>query len=284
MVVPAALHGEDPKMTTNTRKLTVIGGLVALSVSAVAWSGTLEFEFDAGDFSSPTVITNDYWGLRLAGPVSAAYFSESEDGCEVSEATVTGTTGIGFFDSPYDIDAVVIRDREWVSEDCDGTYVLVEDTFDWYAQDDEGKVWYLGEDTTAWDEEEDCLTDGGAWKAGEDDAEPGVIMLADPRPGVSYRQEFYAGEAEDMARVLRTNASVSIDFGEYAGCLLTKEYTPLEPGEIEHKFNCRLSEGGPGLALINELKGKTKRVEYVGTARPAGTYPDLFPTGELCSE
>ena len=120
-------------------------------------------------------------GLRLGGPGPAVYFSESDDGCEVTESEVVGTTGVGFFAAPYNIDAVVIRDREWVSEECDGSYLLVEDTQDWYAQDDAGNVWYLGEDTVAWDDEEDCLTDEGSWKSGDDDAEPGVVMLVDPR-------------------------------------------------------------------------------------------------------
>lgn len=263
--------------------LTSLVGLVALTASLSAWGKSLEFEFFAGDFSAPTNITNDYWGLQHVGD-KAVYFSESVDGCEVGESVVTGTTAVGFFDSPYDIQALVVHDREWVSEECDGNYLLVEDTDDWYAQDDHGNVWYMGEDTTAWDEDGDCLTHSGSWKAGSDVAVPGVIMLADPEPGVSYQQEYYEDEAEDMAKVLRLNADVSIEFGEYAGCLHTKEYTPLSPGDVEHKFYCGMLEGGPGLALINELKGKTRRVEYVGTERPGGDFPEVFPTSESCGD
>lgn len=266
-----------------TAALVSLVGLVALTASLSAQGRSLEFEFVAGDFSNPTIITNDNWGLQNVGD-TAVYFSESGDGCEVGESKVTSVTPIGFFASPYDIQALVVHDREWVAEECDGNYVLVEDTDDWYAQDDHGRVWYLGEDTTAWDEDANCLTQSGSWQAGSDEAVPGVIMLAEPRPGVSYQQEYYEGEAEDMAKVLRLNADVSIEFGDYAGCLLTKEYTPLSPGEVEHKFYCGVSEGGPGLALINELKGKTKRVEYVGTGKPAGNFPAAFPTSDLCSE
>ena len=265
------------------RTATALGGILALAATTAAWSGALEFEFEAGNFPAPTSLTNDFWGLRLGGPTSAVFFSESDDGCEVSQSVVESTTGMGFFDDPYDIDAVVIRDREWVDEDCTGEYVLAEDTFDWYAQDEDGNVWYMGEDTTAWDDEENCLTTEGSWKAGDDEAVPGVIMLGEPRPGVSYRQEYYEGEAEDAARVLRLNATVSIEDGEFTGCLMTKEYTPLAPGEVEHKFYCRLSQGGVGLTLINELKGKTKRVEYRGRL-PDGSYPADFPTSENCSD
>jgi len=266
------------------RIVAVFPAFLAFAIPSAAVGGILEFDFDAGDFTASTSITNDYWGLRIASPGPAVYFSESDDGCEVSESMVVGTTGLGFFDAPYDIDAVVVQDREWVSEECDGSYLLVEDTFDWFAQDDAGNVWYLGEDTTAWDDEEDCLSTGGAWRSGDDGAEPGVVMLAAPRRGVSYRQEYYEGEAEDMAKVLRLDAPVSIEFGEYAGCLKTKEYTPLERGNVEHKFYCRVSEGGPGLALVNELKGRTRRVEYVGSARPPGTYPTMFPTSDVCAD
>jgi hypothetical protein len=273
-------------MKARERRIAWIGACLALSLPVLVAAGTLEIEFDSGNFTDSTTIQNDFWGLRIGGPVSAVLHSESDDGCEVSEATVVGTTGLGFFDAPYDIDAVVIRDREWVSEECDGSFTLVEDTNDWYAEDDDGNVWYLGEDTTAWDEEEDCLTQAGSWKAGDDGAAPGVIMLADPEPGVSYFQEYYAGEAEDQAKVLRLNATVSLEYQDstYTGCLQTKEYTTLEPGEIEHKFYCRLSQGGVGLTLIKELKGKTKRVEYVGTAKPDGSYPETFPTSEACAE
>lgn len=264
--------------------LAVPLGLLASMVSGAAFGGVGEFAFDASQFSAPTSITNDFWGLRLGGPGPAVYFSEADDGCEVSESEVLGTTGTGFFNAPYDIDAVVVRDREWVSEDCDGNYVLVEDTNDWFAQDDEGNVWYMGEDTTAWDDEADCLTTSGSWKAGDDGAEPGVIMPANSVRGVSYQQEYYEGVAEDMAKTLRLGVPVSIEFGEYAGCLETKEYSPIERGSIEHKFYCPVSAGGPGLALINELKGKTRRVEYVGLARPAGTYPTAFPTSDVCAE
>jgi len=111
-------------------------------------------------------------------------------------------------------------------------------------------------------------------------------MLHDPEHGVSYQQEYYEGEAEDWAKILRLDAAVSIDFGDYLGCLMTREYTPLSPGQIEHKFYRRLSQGGFGLMLVDELKGRTGRVEYIGATMPEGEFPDEFPVPpeELCSE
>jgi hypothetical protein len=99
----------------------------------------------------------------------------------------------------------------------------------------------------------------GSWEAGVDGAQPGIVMLADPQPGVSYRQEFLAGVAEDMAKVLRLNADVSVPYGNLEDCLETKEWSPLEPGAIEHKFYAP----GVGLVLTEELKGKTFRSELV---------------------
>ena len=81
-------------------------------------------------------------------------------------------------------------------------------------------------------------------------------MLADPQPGVSYRQEFLAGVAEDMAKVLRLNARVSVPYGDFEDCLETKEWSPLEPGAIEQKFYAR----GVGLVLVEEHKGKIVRI------------------------
>ena len=69
--------------------------------------------------------------------------------------------------------------------------------------------------------------------------------------------------------MLRTDARVSIEFGEFAGCLKTEEWSPLERGSIEHKNYC---PAAGGLMLIEALKGRTVRVEFVGTTRPPGTY------------
>ena len=140
-----------------------------------------------------------------------------------------------------------------------------EDTEDWFAQDVEGNVWYSGEFTTAYEyDDQGSLTgtsSAGSWEAGQGDpvAQPGIIMLADPKPGESYRQEFFAGEAEDMAKVLRLNASVSVPYGDFEDCLETKEWTPLDLGHVEQKFYAP----GVGLVLVLEHHGKIVRVELV---------------------
>ncbi len=136
-----------------------------------------------------------------------------------------------------------------------------------------GNVWYLGEDTAEYCDRDHpdvvCSTEG-SWTTGVDGATPGFLMLADPTPGTSYPQEFLAGEAEDMAKVLRTNAAVSLTFDntidpdEYTGCLKTKEWSPLERGTVENKYYCP----GVGLVLTRELKSGTVREELVNVSGP----------------
>ena len=113
---------------------------------------------------------------------------------------------------------------------------VIEDTFDWYAQDAGGNVWYLGEDTKEY-ENGKVVSTKGSWEAGVDGARGGLIMPAHPRPGMRYRQEYLAGEAEDKARV------VSV----FADSVLTREWTPLEPKRFEYKLYAR------GVGTVLEL-------------------------------
>lgn len=215
------------------------------------------------DFS--TTIDNMYWPISAVGQ-SIKYFSETEDGCEYNKLTVTSDT-----DVIDDYTVVTVRDQAWVNEpvgdeECSlANAELEEDTLDYYAQDNAGNIWYFGEETLSFDDNGAC-TDEGTWLAGDGDAIPGIIMLANPLPGQRYRQELKEGEAEDWGSVLRLNVKVSIEAGEYEGCLVTKEWTPLEPGAIEHKYYCpEVGNPGPGLVLVEELHGKSVYVEYVGT-------------------
>ena len=135
---------------------------------------------------------------------------------------------------------------------------VVEDTFDWYAQDADGNVWYLGEDTV------ECKrgkikNHSGSFEAGVDGAQPGVIMPADPEPGLEYRQEYYAGEAEDRAEVLSVDEQTQVPFGHFTGALLTKDLVPLEPKVSEYK----LYAPGVGMVLAVKTSGGEGREELV---------------------
>jgi len=139
---------------------------------------------------------------------------------------------------------------------------LVEDTVDWYAQDERGNVWYMGEDTKEYKNGKVTSTEG-SWQAGVDGARQGIAMLAHPKVGRHYRQEFYAGQAEDMARVLSLDDQVEVPAGHYKRALLTREWTPLEPDVLEYKLYAR----GVGVVLETTVSGGAERNELVSFHR-----------------
>jgi hypothetical protein len=141
---------------------------------------------------------------------------------------------------------------------------LLEDTLDWYAQDACGNVWYLGEDTKAYGAGGSVST-VGSWEAGVDGAQPGVIVPADPQVGATYRQEYYAGSAEDGATILSLDEQVEVPFGHFVDVMLTKEFTPLEPRLLEYKLY--VIGVGPALALA--ISGGTDREVLVRFSVPA---------------
>jgi hypothetical protein len=138
----------------------------------------------------------------------------------------------------------------------------VERTTDYYAQDTSGTVWYFGEDSFELVKGKWVRSDG-SWLAGVDGAEPGIIMEARPKVGDTYRQEFYAGHAEDMAQVLSTNSSVTVPYGSFRHVLATKEWTPLEPGVTENKYYA------PGVGNVKTVmvEGGDEEYELVSVTR-----------------
>ena len=137
-----------------------------------------------------------------------------------------------------------------------------EKTFDWYAQDKHGNVWYLGEDSSDFVNGKWVRSDG-SWEAGVKGAKAGIVMKANPRVGEVYRQEYYAGHAEDMARVLRADASVAVPYGTFARALETSEWTPLERGVIEHKYYVK----GVGNVRTVMVKGGAEEERLVSITR-----------------
>jgi hypothetical protein len=130
------------------------------------------------------------------------------------------------------ISAIVVRDTVYVDDE------MVEDTYDWFAQDSEGNVWYLGEDSHEYENGKDVGT-SGSWEYGVDGALPGIVMPADPTVGDAYRQEYYPGEAEDMGEILEVGVGHSIGLGDYDDVVVTKDWNPLEPDVIENKWYAR---------------------------------------------
>jgi hypothetical protein len=130
------------------------------------------------------------------------------------------------------VDVVVVHD---VVESPEGD--LIEDTYDWYAQDSEGNVWYFGEETAEYVDGVIASTHG-SWEGGVDGAVPGIVMEASPAVGDRYRQEYYACEAEDMAEVVEIGVSITVPAGGYTGCIVTRDFTPLESTSNELKTYC----------------------------------------------
>lgn len=155
------------------------------------------------------------------------------------------------------VSTVVVEDRVF----ADGK--LVEDTADWYAQDRAGNVWYFGEATTSY-EDDPAGNHAGSWEAGVDGALPGIVMLAVPKGGDVYRQEFYAGEAEDLALVRQANGTIKVPAGQFKSLLVTEEWTPLDPGVIELKYYAR----GVGVVAERQILGGDELVQLVKVTPP----------------
>jgi hypothetical protein len=203
-------------------------------------------QVDPSDFVE--TIDNPYFPLTPG--TTLVYRGVSNGEREVVRVTVTDETK-----EILGITTTVVRDRVFV----DGK--LAEDTFDWYAQDGQGNVWYLGEDTKEY-EDGKVVTTEGSWEAGVDGAQPGVIMPAGQDVGITYRQEFYEGEAEDLAKVVALGETVKVPAGSFDEVLVTEDWTPLDPKLLERKYYApgvgvvfeRLIKGGDEVLRLVEIR------------------------------
>ena len=144
------------------------------------------------------------------------------------------------------ITCVVVQDRIWLDGKPE------ELTFDWYAQDDSGNVWYFGEDVaTSYNPDGSVKDHEGAWQAGVDGAKPGYAMLADPQVGNHYRQEYYFNVAEDEAEVIEQGLTVTVPYGTFQNCIKIKETTVLEADVTGYKYYA------PGIGQVSEEEGSS---------------------------
>lgn len=199
-------------------------GYAVLGCHDLLMSGTNDISdpanIDPADFVP--VIDNAYFPLSPG--TTYVYEGIGEDGVERIEVFIAHETK-----EILGVTTTVVRDTVTV----DGE--VVEDTYDWYAQDKDGNIWYFGEDSREYEDGE-VVGMHGSWEAGVDGALPGILMLAHPQVGDVYRQEHYAGVAEDMAEVVSVTDSVSLAFGHYDHVLKTREWNPLESSAGEHKY------------------------------------------------
>jgi hypothetical protein len=228
-----------------SRKLLTgsLGAAIALAMIAVLWSTaagaaprtgvtprTTAPVFDPNNFVA--AVDNLYFPLPVGRTLVYTGIKDGQTQRDV--VTVTSQTKV-----ILGVTATVVSDVA----DHNGT--VLERTSDWYAQDRQGNVWYLGEDTVHF------LANGkgdtsGSWEAGVDGAIPGIVMEANPQIPDAYRQELFAGEAEDTAWVVNRGGSVSVPYGKVRNVLTTLEATRLEPGAYDQKVY------GPGIGIVLE--------------------------------
>ncbi len=204
--------------------------------------GSEPSKLDPADFS--TDIDNPYWPMQ---PGNRWVYTETDTDGTKERVVVTVTDKTKKIANG--VTARVIRDVVTDTE----TGQPVEITDDWYAQDTDGNVWYLGEAVRNFKDGR-VVDREGSFEAGVDGAQPGVVMPAAPEAGLSYRQEYYKGEAEDRAAVVAVGADqVEVPAGYYKGVLLTRDLVPLEPKVQELKFYAR--GVGPVLSVHTDGAG-----------------------------
>jgi hypothetical protein len=202
--------------------------------------GSEPSRLDPADFS--TDIDNPYWPMR---PGRRWVYRETNIDGEDHRVVITVTDRTKKVANG--VTARVVRD---VVTDK-GTPVEITD--DWYAQDSRGNVWYLGEATAEYVKGK-IANRRGSWEAGVDGAQPGIAMPADPKPGLSYRQEYYEGEAEDKAAVVTVGEEqVEVPAGHFTDVVMTRDLVPLEPKVQELKFYAR--DVGPVLTVHTDGDG-----------------------------
>jgi hypothetical protein len=196
------------------------------------------------------VVNNPYFPL----PVGRTWVYEGvKDGqSQIDTVTVTAETK-----TILGVTATVVSDIAT----HDGT--LLEKTFDWYAQDKDGNVWYLGEDTSAFGKN-GKVDKSGSWEAGVNGAIPGIIMEANPQIPDAYRQEYQAGVAEDTAWVVQVGGTVTVPYGKVRNTLVTLEATAIEPGNYDQKVYA----SGIGIVLELAITGPPEVAKLVSVTGP----------------
>jgi hypothetical protein len=203
---------------------------------------------DPADFVS--VIDNPYFPLPVGRTL--VYQGIKDGQSQVDTVTVTNQTKI--------IQGITAR---VVSDVSTHGSTLLEKTFDYYAQDRQGNVWYLGEDTTAFLPHGKTDT-SGSWLAGVHGAQPGLIMEANPQIPDAYRQELLVGQAEDTAWVVELGETVTVPYGKLRNTLTTLEATRIEPGAYDQKIYAP----GIGIVLEKSLTGPTELAQLVSVTGP----------------
>jgi hypothetical protein len=210
--------------------------------------GSEPVDLDRADFT--TRIDNPY---RPMAPGSRRIYQHTDTDGTVQRVEVRVTLRTKRIANG--IEARVVRDR--VTEDGE----LIEQEYDWYAQDSAGNVWYFGEEVKEY--ENGSVKATSSWEAGVDGAQPGVVMPAEPHAGLAYRQTHYAGKEEDRAEVLSADERAEAPAGYFRDVVAIKESSPLEPKLVEYKLFAR----GVGLVRAFEVSGGSGHEELLSHSK-----------------
>lgn len=244
-------------MKRNCALRSVIATLTMATLAALA--AMLPSAVDAGS-SAPAFDPNNFSGH----PIDNEWFPLTPGTTLVYKGQKDGKPGSDIFHITHRT-RMVAGVRATVVED---TLVLKgrveEHTFDWYAQDDKGNVWYLGERTAEYDRKGNVVSTEGSWEAGVNGAKPGIFMPAHPHVGDTFRQEFLPGHAEDHFRIRTLDGSRIVPYGSFDNVMSTREWTPLEPGVRDAKFYVK------GIGEIEEtaVRGPAEFFKLVQVIRP----------------
>jgi hypothetical protein len=223
--------------------LSGVGLAMMFAMASTAAATTHPPDINPANFVHPSTNPNPFFPLV---PGTTFNYTGEKDGVPNTNVTqVTCDTLV-----IEGVTTTVVHDQ---ALDASGT--VEEDTFDYYAQDKDGNVWYFGEDTIE-------LATGsteGTWRAGVDDADPGIIMEAHPQVGDRYYQEFAPKVAVDQAKVISLSGSATVLYGSFENLLVTKETSQLDPGVVENKYYA----AGIGFILAETVKGGDERTELV---------------------
>ncbi len=199
------------------------------------------------------VVDNPYFPLI---PGTTYVFEGIRDGRgQHDEFAVTGETKV-----IMGVTSVVVRDTATRISDNR----LIEKTDDWFAQNRDGNVWYMGEDTKLYDANGTVKSTEGSWEAGVDGALPGIVMPGNLQVPGTYRQEFYEGHAQDMAWFVDVNQSIKVPYKSFTNVLETLEWSPLEPDVIEKKYYA----SGFGLIYSTSAAGEVENAKLVSVTNP----------------
>jgi len=228
---------------------------ISLAMPSIAGAALHPPDINPANFTGCSVPSNPVFPLV---PGTTWMYEGQSEGIPTSDTVqVTCTTKQIILENGV-VTATVVHDQAFENG------LLVEDTFDYFATDCTGTVWYLGEDSTQ-------IPGGnkeGSWLAGENDADAGFIMLAAPTPGDRYYQEFARGVAEDQAKVLTLSGSASSPYtGPANNLLVTKETSRLDPGVVENKYY----KAGIGFIRSDMVKGGEEFTELVSFTLGTGS-------------